>query len=409
MPRLLGLAIGVISGVAFIAWVIQGHGPWQLAFGLLLSALFLMWCGYMIPRIRMVLMSAGFFMLLSGAFSSYANWLPQVEGPVPAPPGPSTSQAPESMSVEQLAEWGERLIFGNIGTLSGQGRGQCPLCHAFTVGAAAGRGPSLVGIASRAAERVREPRYLHPDSIQTEAFPGSGRAATAVEYIAESHVCPSCYVAVGYGTPGTNDRESPMAVIHKPPIGLTIDEQIAVDTFLFYRSGGEVPPVSEIRMAYEKFIPLAERGPTQSDDRNEAVADPLLVDTPQGLISRLGCAGCHRIPTTTATTGVIGPMLIEKTNAPKRLASAEYRALVAEGNAHASTSKEYVIESIVNPNAFVVPGYGLPTTPPTSPMPHGFGQRLSYDALERLADFLLSLDEAAAMKAGMLAADRSSS
>jgi hypothetical protein len=100
--------------------------------------------------------------------------------------------------------------------------------------------------------------------------------------------------------------------------------------------------------------------------------------------------------------GVIGPLLIEKTNAPKRLASREYQALVKAGIAHASTPKEYVMESIVSPNAFIVPGYGLPTTPPTSPMPHGFGQKLSYDALDRLAEFLLSLDEAAAVTAGML-------
>jgi hypothetical protein len=35
-------------------------------------------------------------------------------------------------------------------------------------------------------------------------------------------------------------------------------------------------------------------------------------------------------------------------------------------------------------------------------MPHGFGQKLSYDALDRLADFLLSIDEATAIRAGML-------
>jgi hypothetical protein len=46
-----------------------------------------------------------------------------------------------------------------------------------------------------------------------------------------------------------------MMAIHKPPIGLSIDEQIAVDTFLFYREGGEVPSAKEIRAAYEKFVP----------------------------------------------------------------------------------------------------------------------------------------------------------
>ncbi len=407
MTRILGPAIGMLSGIAFIAWAIQDRGPLDLALGLLLSALFLMWCGYMIPRIRMVLVTAGFFVLLSGVFSSYANWLPQVEGPVPPAP---QGVRPEEMSVERLAEWGERLIFGEVGTLKGQGKGQCPLCHSFIPGNPFLRAPSLVGIAARAAQRIQDPRYLEPDFIQTEAFSGSGRATTAVEYIAESHTCPTCFVAAGYGVHGSRDRESKMPAIHKPPIGLSIDELIAVDTFFFYREGGDVPPVSEIRAAYEKFIAPSER--VESPNENARTDVPLVAtptDSPQDIIVKLGCAGCHRIPTTTATVGVIGPVLIEKTNAPKRLASREYQTLINMGKAHASTPKEYVIESIVNPNAFVVPGYELATTPPTSPMPNGFGQRLTYDALERLAEFLLTLDEAEAVKAGMVPVDRPSS
>lgn len=185
-----------------------------------------------------------------------------------------------------------------------------------------------------------------------------------------------------------------------------------IDTFLFYREGGEVPQAAEIRAAYEKFMPPPERREAQMTGVPEVVTDPSVVlpnDIPQDMIVKLGCVGCHKIPTTTATFGVIGPVLIEKTNAPKRLVSREYQALINVGRTHASTPKEYVIESIVNPNAFIVPGYGLPTTPPTSPMPHGFGQKLTYDALDRLAEFLLSLDEAAAVKAGMVPVDRSSS
>jgi hypothetical protein len=411
MARILGLAVGMMSGITFIAWAIQDRGPLDLAVGLLLSALFLMWCGYMIPRVRMVLVTAGFFMLLSGMFSSYSNWLPQVEGRV-SEPDTTGDLVSANMSVEELAVHGERLIFGSVGTLSGSGKAQCPLCHAFVLGDVRERAPSLAGIATRAGQRVREVRYLAPDSIQTESFSGSGRATTAAEYIAESHVCPSCYVVAGYGTAGSADRVSPMMAIHKPPIGLSIDEQIAVDTFLFFRDGGEVPPAAEIRAAYEKFIPPGEWREAQITRAPEAIADPSAVlqsDTPQDIIAKLACGGCHKIPTTTATAGVIGPVLIEKTSAPRRIASREYRALVAAGKAYASTPKEYVIESIVNPNAFVVPGYGLASTATTSPMPQGFGKKLSYDSLERLAEFLLSLDEAAAVKAGMVPVDRAGS
>jgi hypothetical protein len=94
-------------------------------------------------------------------------------------------------------------------------------------------------------------------------------------------------------------------------------------------------------------------------------------------------------------------LLIEKTTAARRLASAEYRTRVAAGIAHASTAKEYVIESIVNPNAFIVPGFAIATTPLSSPMPNDFGRKLTYESLDRLADFLLSIGEEDAIKAGM--------
>lgn len=84
MKQQLGLAAGAIGGIWFIAWLVGGQGPWGLAIGLLVSALLLMWSGYMIPRARMVLVNAGFFILLSGVFSSYANWIPQVGGPAAA-------------------------------------------------------------------------------------------------------------------------------------------------------------------------------------------------------------------------------------------------------------------------------------------------------------------------------------
>jgi YD repeat-containing protein len=42
-------------------------------------------------------------------------------------------------------------------------------------------------------------------------------------------------------------------------------------------------------------------------------------------------------------------------------------------------------------------------------MPHGFGQKLTYDALDRLAEFLLTLGEAEAVKAGMVPVGRDGS
>ena len=73
------------------------------------------------------------------------------------------------------------------------------------------------------------------------------------------------------------------------------------------------------------------------------------------------------------------------------------------GKAHATTAKEYVIESIVDPGAFIVPDFRQKHFPEGSTiMPQDYGRKFTYDALNKLVDFLLSLDEAAAIGDGML-------
>lgn len=405
IPGNLGLIVGIVAGVAFIKWASSGLGPLGLAFGLLLSAVFLMWLGYMLPKVRMLLVSVGFFTLMSGAFASYSNWLPQTRGEVPPVEPAGAAKKAEDMTTQELADKGEMIIFGEMGTLHGQGKGQCPLCHGFKKGDVSERAPNLSGIPSRAAERIKDPRYLKPDSVQTESFPGSGRATTAIEYIAESHACPNCFIVAGYGVKGSNDRESPMPQIHKPPIQLSIDELIAVDTWLFTREGEEAPAVADIRAAYEKFIPAADR-PEPAKEAAAPAGGPALniatgADKPEDMITKMGCGACHTIPTTPNKFAAIGPVLIEKTNAPKRIASAEYQARVKAGKAHAKTPKEYIIESIMNPSAYVVPAFKQPSNPDVSMMPADFSKKFTYEAVEKLADFLLSIDESAAAKDGI--------
>ena len=405
IPGKIGLAVGIVGGVAFIRWVVQGGGPLGLAFGLLLSAVLLMWLGYMLPRARMILVSVGFFTLMSGIFASYSNWLPQVRGEVPAVEPAGTGVKAEDMPVDKLAEKGEMLIFGELGTLHGQGKGQCPLCHGFKKGDVSERAPNLAGIPARAAERIKDPRYLKPDSVQTESFSGSGRATSAIEYIAESHSCPDCFVAAGFGEKGSNDRKSPMPQVHKAPIQLTIDELIAVDTWMFVREGEEAPPAADLRAAYEKFIPAADRAePEKAAAAPAGAPGPVIAtgaDTPDQVIAKMACGACHTIPTTGNKFGAIGPVLIEKTTAAKRIASAEYKARVKAGKAHATTPKEYIIESIMNPSAFIVPAFVSPGSPDVSMMPADFSKKFTYEAVDKLADFLLSIDESAAAKDGI--------
>jgi cytochrome c2 len=378
-----------------------------LAFGLLLTAVFLMWLGYMIPRARMLLVSVGFFTLMSGVFASYSNWLPQTRGEVPPVEAAGSGVKAEDMAVDKLAEKGEMIIFGELGTLHGQGKGQCPLCHGFKKGDVSERAPNLAGIPARAAGQIKDPRYLKPDSVQTEAHSGSGRATTAIEYIAESHACPNCFIVAGFGVKGSNDRESPMPQIHKAPIQLTIDELIAVDTWLFVREGEEAPPAADLRAAYEKFIPAGDRAEPvkEAAPAGGAPPGPMIAtgaDKPEDMIMKMGCVACHKIPTTAAKFGAVGPVLIEKTTAPKRIASAGYKARVKAGKAHATSPKEYIIESIVNPSAFIVPDFVQKSNPEVSAMLPDFGKKFTYEALDKLADFLLSIDEAAAVKDGMM-------
>ena len=146
--------------------------------------------------------------------------------------------------------------------------------------------------------------------------------------------------------------------------------------------------------------------PNNTDDVNRRHRAQVVVsteDTPEDMLMKLGCGACHKVPTTTSKFGTIGPVLIAKTNAAERIASRDYRAQLKAGKAHATTAKEYVIESIVDPGAFIVPNFRLKHSPEGSTvMPQDYGSKFTYDALNKLADFLLSLDEAAAIRDGML-------
>ena len=186
-----------------------------LAASILFGAIFLLFLGYNFIRVRMILVSAGFFILLTGVFTSYANWLPQTPPDIVDGEEVGPRLGLEGKTVEEIAEMGKNIIFGKKrgGGERSIGKGQCPLCHTFNAGDIGDRAPNLIGIAKKAKERIKNPRYLKADFVQVESFAGSGRATTAAEYMAESHACPSCFVVEGFGVPGTKDKESPMRSI----------------------------------------------------------------------------------------------------------------------------------------------------------------------------------------------------
>ncbi|MDH5667389.1 MAG: c-type cytochrome [Nitrospira sp.] len=329
------------------------------------------------------LLKIGGMMFFIAAFlSGYGNWLPQVEGGFPPVEEEKTW---DSMTPEQLADEGEKIIFGGVGKNKEQGaigKGQCPLCHAFHAGMLGERAPNLLGLVQRGDERIADPKYFKDDPTKRmysvkEAFPGSGAAQTSQEYIAESHACPSCYVVEGYGVKGTNDKESPMPAIHKPPISLSLPELAAVDTWMYLREGLDAPSFEDLVASYEKFIPEADR-PQQAKEGEGGGGTTLMADGSEPvdqILAKAQCVACHTIPGIPGAVGTIGPKLEEGTTAAQRIKAPDYK-----GTAKSAT--EYIMESIIDPSAYVVQPF------PDNTMPKVFGQKLSAGALKKIVDYL---------------------
>ncbi len=390
-------AIGIVAALmAFLAianYKVNFYGnsrllPVSLA---MITALTFMMALYF-SNISALLRIGGFMFFVAAGLSGYGNWLPQVEGGFPPPEVKLDFSA---MTPQQLADEGEKIIFGGIGQSSVQGaigKGQCPLCHGFNQGFLSERAPNLWDIPARAKERLEDPRYAKGnaaarDTVEKESFPGAGTAETGQEYIAESHACPNCYVVAGFGVKGSNDRESPMPKIHKPPISLTLGELAAVDTWMYVREGKEPPVYDEIIASYEKFIPEDQRPKAAAEDAGAAAGGVIATgDEPlQDIFNKAACGGCHTIPGVDGAVGKVGPKLVEGSNAPKRIRSGEYKA--SPGGGKAKSTREYVTESILAPSAFVVPGF------PDNQMPKDFGKKLSAAALNKIVDYISQIEE----------------
>lgn len=98
------------------------------------------------------------------------------------------------------------------------------------------------------------------------------------------------------------------------------------------------------------------------------------------LFVQSGCAVCHTIPGIEPAQGRQGPKLILGMNGPIRLADPNYKGT-------AESVREYIQESILNPGAYVVPGYS------DRVMPRWYGKRLNAKALDRMANYLEYLKE----------------
>ena len=93
------------------------------------------------------------------------------------------------------------------------------------------------------------------------------------------------------------------------------------------------------------------------------------------IFTKAGCSVCHTVPGIPGADGRVGPPLIIRVTGPVRLADPAYRG-------HAKTVHDYVIESVLDPGLFVVPGY------PAGTMPTWYGAKLSALAMEKIASYL---------------------
>ncbi len=272
----------------------------------------------------MTLLKVGVFSLLVIAFFAwFANYkIPQ-----------SRTEPPKEIVIKE----GEVTIEQMIQIGKDKFEVVCKLCHNPAL---AGRAPDPSGMAMRAVERINAPDYKNSTAN------GSGGKATTVEaYIRESMVCPACFVVGGFGVKGTNDMESPMPMINKPP---TAFSDFVIDSVIAYiqsADGVEVtilPPAGEV-------------------DAHQETPGPVIADTPKELVDRLGCGMCHAIGSITPSAA-IGPDL---------------------NNIGNKKDAAYIRQSILEPNAVVAEGF-MPIMPPD------FAHKMTAGELEMLVKFLVN-------------------
>ncbi len=95
---------------------------------------------------------------------------------------------------------------------------------------------------------------------------------------------------------------------------------------------------------------------------------------PADIFATLGCGGCHTLAGVPGAVGTVGPDLTKL-------------ATEAGSRVEGMSAEEYVRESIVNPNAYIVEGY------PSGVMPQNFGEKLSEEELNNLVDWILNPDQ----------------
>ncbi len=273
--------------------------------------------------LRVVLFSVAVLLVFTG----FANVLPQIQSDPPKEEIIDTG----SLDMAGMISLGESLF---------KGKGTCTLCHNGM-----GRAPDLLemNLAETFPERLKDPRYKGVAA-------GKEGPKAIEEYIHESMVDPSAYVVAGFGKKGTNDTESPMPTINKPPVELNEIEINAVIAFLQDRAG--IEPTVPLPSAEDVVVP--------DESSSEG---PDVATTAEDAIDKFGCAACHDLFGSEADTG---PPLA---GIGKRM------------------SRGDLMDAILYPNDTIAEGYEADI------MPQDFAEQMSASELTLIVDYLLNLPE----------------
>ncbi len=264
----------------------------------------------------------GFSLGLTLLFTLVTYLLPQVKGEAPIEKKVDLS----TLTMEDFITLGDD-IFHNKGT--------CTLCHKP---APLGRAPDIEGddMVAESVKRLADPRY-------------KGEAKDAEGYLRESMVDPSRYVVAGWGKKGSNDSESPMPHVDKPPIQLSPMEIDAVIAWLQAKDGNEVTVA----------LPTAEAAAAVASvgSGSDGAKAPAPAATAEEAVAKYACVSCHAMD---SKDTLVGPGLVD---------------------VGARLSPEEIRQSILDPNAVIAEGF-----PPA--MPPDFGMKMTVNELEMIIKYL---------------------
>jgi mono/diheme cytochrome c family protein len=209
-----------------------------------------------------VTVKVGLFALaVMGAYSYYANSIPQIQSKPPE----ELSLEGGNISPEQLVKAGEEIF---------KGKGTCEVCH--RIGQKGTRAPDLAGIGATAAKRKA--------------------GMTARAYLIESLLEPGAYLVEGY--------PNIMPKVDRSPIGLNRSELWALAAFLESMGGtvavklDDIPKTAGFTVAGAAGAPLAELKLPGDPKAGQAV-----------FAGKGGCIACHKAGSVGASP--VGPDLSE--------------------------------------------------------------------------------------------------